>query len=113
MEEFESFTKTNPLVIIHFWAEWNPYDIVAKDVLGELDNEYKGRIAFASIDTDQEHLWDFMRNLGVKGVPAFSYFKNEEQLVVEVGLRTKEGFQQRIDRFLAISSQDLKAETRA
>ena len=45
-----------------------------------------------------------MRNLGVKGVPAFSYFKNEEQLVIEVGLRTKEGFQQRIDGFLSSSS---------
>lgn len=99
IEEFEILTKQNPFVIIHFWAEWNYHDITAKKILGELDLELKGKIAFASLDTDQEHLWDLIKSIEVKGVPAFAYFKNGERLAVEIGLRPKEGFLQRIEEF--------------
>lgn len=101
IEEYESFVRTNPLAIIHFWAEWNHHDIVAKNILNNLVIEFEEKIAFASLDTDQEHLWDLIKSVGVKGLPAFSYFKNGNQLAVEVGLRTKEGFHQRLKEILS------------
>jgi thiol-disulfide isomerase/thioredoxin len=59
-EEFEKLTKINPLVIIHFWAEWNPHDIAAKNILGELDKEFEGKIAFTSFDTDQKNIFGIL-----------------------------------------------------
>lgn len=97
IEEFEDFTKTSPLALIHFWAEWNRYDITAKDILDEIDKEFEGKIIFASLEVDQEHLIDFVRGLGVYNIPAFAYFKNGNKLAVEIGLQTKEGFLQRIE----------------
>lgn len=96
-EEFEFLITNNPFVFIHFWAEWNYHDVTARDILSELDLELNDKIAFASLDTDQKHLWDLIKNVGVKGIPAFAYFKNGEKITVEIGLKTKEGFLQRIE----------------
>lgn len=96
-EEVEFLITNNPFVVIHFWAEWNYHDVTARNILDEVEKEIKDKIAFASIDTDLKEFWDFIKKVEVKGVPAFAYFKNGKKLAVEVGLKTKEGFLQRIE----------------
>jgi thiol-disulfide isomerase/thioredoxin len=99
IKEYEHVTKTNKLVIIHFWADWNNYDITAKNILSELEVTLAEDITFCSLDVDQEIFRDLVKDIGVYNIPAFAYFKDGNKVGVEIGLRSKEGFQDRINHY--------------
>jgi thioredoxin 1 len=99
LEEYEKLTKTNKFLIIHFWAIWNNHDITAKNILGELEMEFAGDVKFCSLDIDQEIFWELIKNVGAYNFPAFAYFKDGDKVGIEIGLRPKKDFRERLNHY--------------
>lgn len=99
-EEFKFFTKNNPFVIIHFWAEWNATDYLTKNIFQKLDSELNNQILFGLIDVDNEIFLNLCKEIPILNVPTIIYFKNGETIAIEIGLKTKEYFQEKINKLL-------------
>lgn len=100
IEDFEGNTRFRGLTVIHFWAEWNAYDITVGKILSELEPEFKDKVNFCSVDVDQEHLIEFLRELPIINVPTLGYYKNGKKISLEIGLSKKEDFKEKIATLL-------------
>ncbi|HEY0429446.1 MAG TPA: thioredoxin family protein [Pyrinomonadaceae bacterium] len=100
VEDFNSFIRAKGVVIIHFWAEWNRLDNEMKEILKELEFEFGRKVKFYSLDVDQPHLFDLLRNLRLSGVTALAYFKDGNKIALEVSLKNKEYVQNKINQLL-------------
>jgi thiol-disulfide isomerase/thioredoxin len=100
IEEFESLTKSKGVVLVHFWASWNKYDEILAEILRKLELNFGKSVKFCSLDTDQQHLLEFIKSLRIINLPALGYYKNGNKIALEIGMRTEEELQTKIEQFL-------------
>jgi thioredoxin-like negative regulator of GroEL len=75
----------NPVVVVHFWADWNGVDRLFDPKLANVRREFDGRIAFRSADVDDADLASFCRESGVVNVPALGCFVGGKHVKTIVG----------------------------
>lgn len=91
---FESFTNSNNLVVIDFWAEWcGPCRLIAP-IIHELAEEYKD-VVFGKVDVDQEN--DLAVKFGIRNIPTVIFMKNGQILDRIVGAVPKAKFVEKIN----------------
>jgi thioredoxin-like negative regulator of GroEL len=61
-----------PVLVVHYWAQWDVHDRLMDGVLAELRNEYAGRVCFRSCDVDRPENQSFLH--GLASVPALGCF---------------------------------------
>jgi thioredoxin 1 len=85
-EEFAEALKNNPVVVLDAFATWcGPCKVIAPQVV-KFSDEFPGA-HFIKLDVDE--VPDVAQELGVRAMPTFLIFKNEEKVQEIVGANPK------------------------
>lgn len=77
----------HPVLVVHFWAPWNGVDRHFAPVLDAVRAGFESRIAFRSVNVDDEDLTAFCEACGVVNVPALGCFVGGRRVKTLVGSR--------------------------
>jgi len=85
---FESEVINSALpVLVDFWAEWCGPCLMQAPLIGELANEYHGRIKFGKLNTDDNR--NTAVKYGITAIPTLIVFHNGQIAKKIVGLSSK------------------------
>ena len=85
-KNFDSFIKSGASVV-EFGAAWCGPCKIMKPIYHAVANEEK-KVKFGTIDVDKDN--EVAQRFGVMNVPTIIFFKNGEQIDVEIGAMPKE-----------------------
>ena len=86
-------------VLVDFWAEWcGPCKMIAP-VLGELADEYAGRVKIGKVNIDEHQ--GLATEYGVRAIPTLLMFEKGEVTEQLVGARSKRDLKASLDRVTA------------
>ena len=84
--------------VIDFWAPWcGPCRMVAP-VIEELSEEYKGKVNFYKVNTDEEQ--ELGAAFGIRSIPSMLFIPKEGQPKMSVGALPKPSLKQAIEKEL-------------
>ena len=90
-------TKETP-TLIDFWAPWcGPCNMMGP-VFEELSKEYKDKLEFAKVNTDEEPM--LSSHFGVQGIPCLILTKDGKEIDRIVGFAPKEELKRKIDNIM-------------
>ena len=87
------------VVVVHFWAPWNGYDIVMDERLQALMPDYADRIALVSINFDNPHMVYLFRECNVLNLPALACFVEGRHSDTLIGMRSEEALAELLDKW--------------
>lgn len=97
-ENFETLKNGNLPLVIDFWATWcGPCRVVGKTI-GELADQYDGKIIVGKCDI--EECEDLAMEYGVRSIPTVIFFKDGKQVDKTVGAASKEKFEKKFEQLL-------------
>ncbi len=100
-EDFEqSVIQADTPVLVDFFADWCGPCKTQTPILGELAQEFDGRVKFAKVDIDVEGNKDLAVKYGVMSVPTLIIFSNGEVKETLVGVTSKSKLQQKLEQLL-------------
>jgi thioredoxin 1 len=100
-EDFEqSVIKADSPVLVDFYADWCGPCKTQTPILGELAQEFDGKVKFAKVDIDVEENKDLAVKYGVMSVPTLIIFSNGEVKETLVGVTSKSKLQQKLEQLL-------------
>jgi thioredoxin len=85
-------------VVIDFWAEWCGPCRMVGPVIDELSIEYKGKVNFYKVNTEQEQ--DLASAFGIRSIPSLLFIPKEGQPKMAVGALPKEALKKAIEEEL-------------
>lgn len=100
-EDFEqSVIQADSPVLVDFYADWCGPCKTQTPILGELAQEFDGRVKFAKVDIDVEGNKDLAVKYDVMSVPTLIIFNNGEVKETMVGVTSKSKLQQKLEQLL-------------
>ncbi len=100
-EDFEqSVIQADSPVLVDFYADWCGPCKTQTPILGELAQEFDGRVKFTKVDIDVEENKDLAVKYGVMSVPTLIIFSNGEVKETMVGVTSKSKLQQKLEQLL-------------
>ncbi len=100
-EDFDqSVIKASLPVLVDFYADWCGPCKTQTPILGELAQEFEGKINFAKVDIDVEGNKDLAVEYGVLSVPTLILFSNGETKETMVGVTSKNKLKQKLEQVL-------------
>ncbi len=100
-EDFEqAVIKSDVPVLVDFYADWCAPCKTQTPILGELAQEFDGRVKFAKVDIDVEGNKDLAVKYGVMSVPTLIIFSNGEVKDTMVGVTSKKKLEQKFEQVL-------------
>ncbi len=101
IEDFEqSVVNAASPVLVDFYAEWCGPCKTQTPILGELAQEFDGKINFAKVDIDVDGNKDLAVKYGVLSVPTLILFSNGEVKETMVGVTSKSKLKQKLEQVL-------------
>lgn len=97
-ENFESFKNGNLPLVVDFWATWcGPCKAIAP-IIGELADEYDGKLVVGKCDVEEAD--DIAMEFGIRNIPTILFFKNGQVVDKFVGATTKAKLQEKFEALL-------------
>ena len=97
-ENFEELKNGNLPLVVDFWATWcGPCKMIAP-VIGELAEEYDGRIVVGKCDVEEND--DIAMEFGIRNIPTILFFKNGQVVDKMVGAAPKAKCQEKFEALL-------------
>jgi thioredoxin-like negative regulator of GroEL len=100
IEQYESLTKQNGIVVVHFGFRWNSFDRTMLRTLVELKPEFGERMQFGFVDIDNNETIELLQRINLVNSPTLLYFRDAELLATHVGMRPMDEIRQRINSLL-------------
>ncbi|WP_426452682.1 thioredoxin [Paenibacillus sp. S-38] len=85
---FEDYVASEKLVLVEFWARWCSYCKLMEPILDELSEEYKGRVAVATVNVETET--ETAERLNIQGLPTLLLYRDGRLLGQVNGFVPKE-----------------------
>lgn len=97
----EETLNGDQLVVLDFWAGWcGPCKMIAP-IIDELAEDYRGKVVFGKVDTENEDNDDLVSEYGIRNLPTILFLKDGKIVDKMVGAAKKTDFQAKIDGLLA------------
>jgi thioredoxin-like negative regulator of GroEL len=106
-EAYEDFIRSKHIVVIHFWAAWNPIDQEQREYLSRIDPNDAYDVKFGAVDIDDAKFWDLAKALKVLNVPALIFYKNGSHIETVIGLCSKERVEAKLNQLLKQEASNL------
>tara|TARA_B100001750_G_scaffold59198_1_gene46929 strand:- start:1777 stop:2103 length:327 start_codon:yes stop_codon:yes gene_type:complete len=97
-ENFDQIIKTNPIVVVDFWAEWCGPCRAMNPIIEELSSIYENKIVFAKLNVDKNPVTP--SKYGISSIPTFLIIKNGQIMNSIIGAVTQEIFEETINEYL-------------
>ena len=98
-ENFEKEVKNSDFpVIIDFYADWCGPCQMMKPVFEALSKDYKGKLKFAKLNTDESP--DIAEEFNVEGIPCLVIIKNGKEVDRIIGFNSQTMLKQKIDKII-------------
>ncbi|NHJ38990.1 MAG: thioredoxin [Asgard group archaeon] len=95
-DNLQDFINTNKYAIVDFYATWCPPCKMMDPITRELAEDYKDKVAFGKLNTDQERIAAMQYQ--IRFVPTFYLFKEGKIITHFSGARRKKDFMELIDK---------------
>jgi thioredoxin 1 len=100
-ENFASEVLQSPTpVLVDFWAEWCGPCKMITPILGELADEYEGRVKIAKVNIDEQQ--GLASEYGIRAIPTLLLFDKGQVADQIVGLRSKRDLKASFDRVATV-----------
>ena len=83
-------------VLVDFWAEWCGPCKAITPILGELADEYEGRVKIGKVNIDEQQ--ELAAEYGIRAIPTLLLFDKGQVADQIVGLRSKRDLKASFDR---------------
>ena len=98
-DNFETEVKASKLpIVIDVYATWCGPCQQMEPIFKELEEEFKGKCTFASLNVDEAR--DISIIFGVTSVPTFVFYNNGEMHSKDTGFMSKAALKSRIEDFI-------------
>ena len=97
-DDFEqSVIQAETPVLVDFYADWCGPCKTQAPILGQLAEEFDGKVKFAKVDIDVDGNKDLAVKYGVLSVPTLILFSNGEVKETMVGVTSKSKLKQKLE----------------
>ncbi len=87
--------------VIDFWAPWCGPCRMVGPIIEELSEEYKGKVNFYKINTDEEQ--ELAGAFGIRSIPSLLFIPKEGKPKMAVGALPKEALKEAIQEELSVA----------
>ncbi len=99
-EDFqEKVLKADKPVVVDFWAKWCSPCLKMEPIVEELSKEFKDKVDIYKLNVDKSA--SKAAEYGVRGIPAYFFFKNGEVVDRVVGITSKKELVHRLMRLIS------------
>jgi thioredoxin 1 len=96
--DFDEKVKSEPLILVDFWAEWcGPCRVIAP-VLEELAGEYTGRLTVGKLNVDENR--QVAARFGIRSIPTLVFFRDGARVDQVIGAHPKSTLKGKIEQLI-------------
>jgi len=96
--DFDEKVKSEPLILVDFWAEWcGPCRVIAP-VLEELAGEYSGRLTIGKVNVDENR--QTAARFGIRSIPTLMCFRDGSRADQVIGSHPKSTLKTKIEQLI-------------
>ena len=97
-ENYETVLKSETPILVDFWATWCGPCRMVGPVIDSLAEEYEGKTSICKLNVDENP--DIATEYKIMSIPTVMIMKNGEIVDKAVGVRTREEYQNMIEKAL-------------